>query len=122
MKLTVSVPEKYKAGAYLVNAELSPDEKAAYDAWPISFQIPRLPKRLVHTKPHYLVAASTENDIQLNGIFIEGVWESDIYSNGVAEEENPTPISKVEQELKRSIESAIDASQSMYRTVKELGR
>lgn len=114
MKLAVTVPKGYMHGAYYIEAKLEGKEIPAYRAWPVSFDIPKLPMRLIHTKPEYLVGASTEHGVQLNGIFNDGIWVSHIYTNGVEENKNPTSIEAVEVALKSSIEHAVSSSLSAY--------
>lgn len=115
MQLSISVPQGYMHGAFHVQAKLEDEEVAAYLAWPISFAIPNLPKRSIVTRAGFIVAESIEGGIFLRGIFREGAFEADIYTNGIAEDENPTKINVVEKALKSSIEAAISSSMSIYR-------
>lgn len=107
MELRIFQPEGYSFGAFKVEASLSGDEAEAYAVWPISFHLPELPKRLIHTPLTFVVAASTEAGTKLRGIFVNGKWESHVYSNGIAEEENPTKIGDVETELRKAITTSI---------------
>jgi hypothetical protein len=71
----------------------------------IPFPIPRLEKRRIHPDKGFAIAARHwDGDASgLDGIFVDGVWEGHMYSNGVAEEANPTSIEAVQDALRRSV-------------------
>lgn len=119
MQLIFFRPDGYSFGAHKVEASLDAAEAKAYAAWPISFHLPELPKRLIHTPPNFVVAASTESGTELRGIFIEGRWEAHVYTNGIAEEENPTKIDDLKRELEESIAASVKLAVDAYaQTVK----
>ena len=118
MQLRVIRPNGYSFGAHKVEASLDAAETKAYAAWPISFHLPELPKRLIHTALNF-VAASTESGTELRGIFVDGRWEAHVYTNGIAEEENPTKIDDVKRELEESIAASVKLAVDAYaQTVK----
>ena len=114
MQLRVFRPDGYSFGAYKVEASLDASETKAYAAWPISFHIPELPKRLIHTPPNFVVAASTESGTQWRGIFVDGRWEAHFYTNGIAEEENPSKIDDVKRELEEAIAASVKLAVDAY--------
>jgi hypothetical protein len=106
-------------GGHKVEASLDDVETKAYAAWPISFHLPEIPKRLIHTPLNFVVAASTESGTKLRGIFVDGRWEAHVYTNGIAEEENPTKIDDVKRELEESIAASVKLAVDAYaQTVK----
>ncbi len=119
MQLIFFQPDGYSFGAYKVEASLDAAETKAYQAWPISFHLPELPKRLIQTPVNFVVAASTESGTQLRGIFVDGRWEALVYTNGTDEEEIPTKIDDVKRELEASIASSVKLAVDAYaQTVK----
>ena len=55
---------------------------------PVPFRIPHLEGRRVNPDKGYRVAATNWDEKRpgLDGIFVNGIWEGDIYSNGVEED------------------------------------
>jgi hypothetical protein len=107
MDIIISRPSGYSEGAYHLVATLNADELKDYDVIPIVFEIPTLAHRFIHTRPDYFVAVSDLGGTKLRGMFLEGCWECDVYSNGVSEKKNTTPIAEVEERVKQSINSAL---------------
>ena len=103
MELKIYRPD----GSYKMEATLTDAELEAYQAWPISFHLPVMPKRIIHKSPAYVVVATIETGTELRGMFIDGNWISDVYSNGIEEDKNPTRIGDFEEQLKASICMAI---------------
>ena len=114
MELNIYKPYGYGPGSYKVEASLSSQELAAYQLKPISFYLPELPKRLILAYSPFVVAASTETGMKLRGIFVNGKWESHVYSNGLDEEKNPTKIDTVKKELIESIITSIQIAMDAY--------
>lgn len=114
MQLRVFRTDGYSFGAHKVEASLDAAETKAYAAWPISFHLPELPKRLFHTSLNFVVSVSNESGKQLRGIFVDGRWEAHVYTNGIAEEENPTKIDDVKRELEESIAASVKLAVDAY--------
>ena len=114
MELRIYRPEGYSFGAHKIEATLSETEKDAYAAWPISFHFPVMPKRRLHTEMNFVVAATTEAGTELRGVFVDGEWISHVYSNGIAEDENPTKIGEFEKNLRESIFASVKISVDAY--------
>ncbi len=122
MQLIFFRPDGYSFGAHKVEASLDAAETKAYAVWPISFHLPELPKRLIHTTPNFLVAVSNESGTQLRGIFVDGRWEAHVYTNGIAEEENPTKIDDVKRELEESIAASVKLAVDAYAETVKMNR
>ena len=114
MQLIFLRPDGHTVGTHKVEASLDAAEMKAYAAWPISFHLPELPKRLIHTHPNFVVAVSTESGTLLRGIFVDGRWEAHVYINGIAEEEKPTKIDDVMRELEESIAASVRLAVDAY--------
>lgn len=112
-------PDGYGLGAHKVEASLDAAETKAYAEWPISFHLPELLNRLIHTSPNFVVAASTGSGTEVRGIFVEGRWEAHVYTNGIAEEDNPTTIDDAMLDLEESIAASVKLAVDGYaQTVK----
>jgi hypothetical protein len=98
----------YDDGAYKVWMELGKKEREVYEKYKVlTFRIPRLPKRFFRQEQVFSKAVAFENNVELRGIFVKGVWESHVYTNGIPEAENPTSIKAVEIALYESVEDSL---------------
>lgn len=105
MEIIYEQPEGYMDGAYRVIAKLPSEKTEIYKKYPLAFKIPSLPKRFIHTENEYVVACTDEEGTSLRGRFKNDQWVTHVYSNGIEESKNPTPISSVIE----AIESEINA-------------
>jgi len=101
--ITVRVyqPEDYTRGAWRV--ALSIPENYAAQMWNIPF--PELEGRLFTADPGYSALISAEPDRWDKAFrFVDGMCELHLYSNGVEEDLNPTPLEDVAQALLNVVE------------------
>ena len=111
MRLTLSVPRGYDHGAFHVSAVLNDEERTIYEQIQIAFQIPSLPNRCFRQEAGYRIAVAMPNgEIQLRGVFHNGLWFGDFYTNGIPEHENPTPPDNVRAALEQSINTALQTA------------
>lgn len=105
VKIHLDQPDTYMHGAYRARITLRPADAAAFKGVPIAFPLPRLPKRRVHADDGFFVAASNWNGTGsgFDGVLVDGVWQGHIYSNGIDEDENPTPIADVAEALRAAV-------------------
>lgn len=109
VKISLVRPRDYDYGAWHARISLGASAAMEFKGAPIPFRIPQLPARRIHPDRGYCVAASDwdGNGPGLDGIFVDGIWEGDIYSNGIHEDENPTSIETVKSALKASVTERI---------------
>ncbi|EIF0943663.1 hypothetical protein K5001_004746, partial [Escherichia coli] len=94
-------PENYARGAWRVT--LSLPENYATQMWNIPF--PELEYRLFTADPGYSALISAEPDRWDKAFrFVDGVCELHLYTNGVEEDHNPTPLGDVAQALINVVE------------------
>lgn len=79
-------PADYMVGAFRMTAALSPDTVERLGNNRLVFDLPDLPARRCHPDREYISAF----DGQLHGCFVDGKWLGDLYTNGIAEDQNPT--------------------------------
>jgi hypothetical protein len=94
-------PDHYDFGAWRIEMSLSPKTRAFLGESNLRFDIPKLPRRMVHCLSPY------KADVHV-GNFIDGVWHADLYSNGVAEDENPTSIEIFKEHLLLNVNSILE--------------
>lgn len=78
-------PDEYQIGAWRVEVSI-PQTSGT-----LVFSLPSLQNRSCHADKGYARAV----DGELRGCFVDGMWLGDVYSNGIAEDENPTKIDAV---------------------------
>jgi hypothetical protein len=100
-------PKGYDAGAYKVKILIGEKEQLAYKKFPVPFRIPRLKCRLFIADKGYMKAIQLESRTEQRGIFIDGIWTGHVYTNGVAENENPESTDVVKASLEDSVENAL---------------
>lgn len=111
VRVTIERPAGYDYGAWRVRMSLRSPGAMEFMGGPIPFRIPQLPARRVHPDRGFRVAARDwgGKGSGLDGIFVDGVWEGDVYSNGVAEDDNPTSMDAVITELKAAVRDRLRA-------------
>jgi hypothetical protein len=110
VNILLQQPDDYMPGAYKARITLREREAMEFQGVPIAFALPRLSKRRVHPDKGFAVAASNWDGVGsgLDGVFVDGAWEGHIYTNGIEEDENPTPIAAVVDALKAEVTKRID--------------
>lgn len=102
LKIRIQKPENYDPGAWKIEATLSNDITKSISG-EVIFSLPDLPHRFCRADQGFSTARGNE----ICGIFKNGRWEGHLYSNGIAEEKNPSGIKLFEDTIKRNIEEAI---------------
>ncbi|MFV8598624.1 type II toxin-antitoxin system RelB/DinJ family antitoxin [Ralstonia pseudosolanacearum] len=101
-------PAGYDWGAWRVIAALRFPEQGQWNHAPVVFQFPELPQRRFSPDPEYGAAVLPPNGAPfIGGHFMDGVWRGHVYSNGIAEDQNPVKIDAVKDALKQTIESTL---------------
>ena len=105
VKVHLDQPDTYMHGAYRARVTLPAADNAAFKGVPIAFPLPRLPNRRVHADDGFFVAASNWDGTGsgFDGVLVDGVWQGHIYTNGIDEDANPTPIADVVAALKAAV-------------------
>lgn len=117
MQIQICRPHGYDLGAYTVEINLDPSEWNDFHGWPIVFEIPKLDKRALYPDEHYRVAVPvSRTEIELRGILRNGCWRGHCYSNGVEENDNPTPIATVKVALEANINNALQIMKAVFTT------
>jgi hypothetical protein len=96
-------PDNYDYGAWRIEVVLTPQILARVDNISLVFPLPALKYRMCHPDKGYARAVGGE----LRGIFVEGKWAGDIYSNGIAEANNPTTIDAVREAFVEKVMQAL---------------
>lgn len=94
-------PDGYDDGAWKLRVSLGDVAKKLLKNHRLVVQIPALEKRNVFPDKGYRFDVDKME-------FKEGLLEAHIYTNGISEDENPTPISEVRAEIMRIIYTALD--------------
>jgi hypothetical protein len=97
VRCSIFRPDNYEVGAWRVEMRLPPGVQQLWNGSPFQFDLPQLPKRLFIQESGFLLGPHT-------GRFVDGVWKADLYSNGIAEAENPTSLA----EIKRALIQCVD--------------
>jgi hypothetical protein len=84
-------PDRYQHGAWRVELTIGPEARR-YMGPEFGFSLPRLPKRL-------WVCADGYGSPSTLARMLEGRWQGDLYTNGVAEGDNPVPIVHVHRAI-----------------------
>lgn len=92
VRCSIFRPDDYQVGAWRVEMRLPPGVQRLWNASPFLFDLPQLPKRLFLMKSEFCFGPYT-------GRFVDGVWKADLYSNGIAEAENPTSLTEIKRTL-----------------------
>lgn len=102
----ITKPDEYDVGAWRVKAVLSKQVKNNLGDHQVSFKLPEIENRLCHPERGYL---QVDKD-GISGVFIDGVWYGDLYSNGIAEKDNPVTLEMYKQAFVQSVTKAISIS------------
>jgi hypothetical protein len=115
VKVYLDRPDTYMHGVYRARITLPTADTAAFKGVPIAFPLPKLPKRRVHGDPGFFVAASNWNGTGsgLDGVLVDGVWQGHVYTNGIEEEANPTPIADVVAALRSAVTERVEIMRSV---------
>lgn len=98
-------PDHYEEGAWRVEIELT---SPLADRVPsLAFSLPELPHRMCHPEREYVRVIGGK----LQGCFVDRHWFGDVYSNGIAESENPTDIDTVKKVILDNIMKALREGQ-----------
>lgn len=92
VRCSIFRPDNYQVGAWRVEMRLPPGIQRLWNGSPFQFVLPTLRKRLFVMESGYRFGLDT-------GRFVDCVWKADIYSNGVAEAENPTRLAEIKLAL-----------------------
>jgi hypothetical protein len=84
----ITRPADYSEGAWRIEAQLSQHVLENLGNSDLTFSLPDLPKRMCIPEKKYVRAAANG----LAGVFVEGKWFGDLYSNGIAEADNPVTV------------------------------
>lgn len=101
-------PDRYDEGAWRIDMSLGPAFYSAVSSLDISFRIPQLPERRFDVRPPYLWNLDPAKGVH-DGRFVNGQWRCHMYSNGVPEASNVTPVHEVYRQLIESV-SAVSLS------------
>lgn len=100
--VSITRPPGYDLGAWLVRIKVQDPNAVTWQGRPFGFQLPELPKRRIQSDPTYLAPIlAAGGEIKLGGHFIDGLWRGHIYTNGIEEGRNPTPLEVVRDELEK---------------------
>jgi hypothetical protein len=111
VKIHIEQPDDYMHGAWRARITLRSPDAMRFLGAPVPFSLPRLKARRIRPDDGYAVASANWDGIGagLDGVFVDGVWEGHIYTNGIDENDNPTSIAAVAEALKASVTSRINA-------------
>jgi len=111
VKVSIERPTDYQYGAWRARISLRTADDMRFHGAPIPFELPQLPARRIHPDDGYAVAATNwdRTGSGLAGIFVDGVWEGHLYSNGIEEGANPTSIEAVRAALESAVNDRIAA-------------
>lgn len=95
----------YDPGAWKVIIRLKNIEKNTH---PVLFRFPKLENRIIHSDTGYFAALPFETGgHEICGILNDGFWTGHLYSNGISEKDNPTPIETVRNALIEEIKKQL---------------
>ncbi|MDR5796480.1 hypothetical protein QCE49_24145 [Caballeronia sp. LZ008] len=100
VRCSIFRPDRYQYGAWRVRIAIGPVIQAFLGGSRLVFALPKLPKR------HVVMDKGFMFDLGV-GVFQDGEWCADIYSNGVHEDENPTSLAQVKAELLQAVNLAL---------------
>lgn len=93
-------PDTYQVGAWRVEMRLPPGVQRLWNGSPFQFDLPKLPKR------HFVMESGFHIGPDI-GRFVDGVWKADLYSNGIAEDENPTSLTEIKRALVQCVDQLV---------------
>ena len=110
-RLTVHIyrPSEYDHGAWRVKMTLRNPTELEWAGAPVPFAFPELSNRRLRSDEGYVAVVSKEpGELIRGGQFLKGVWQGHLYSNGIAEGENPTSIEDVQAALTETVTKLIE--------------
>ena len=114
--ISISRPPGYDFGAWLVTIKVQDPNAVAWQGRPFGFQLPELPKRRIQSDPAYLAPILVAGgEIKLGGHFVDGLWRGHLYTNGIEESINPTPLEVVHDQLEKTTRELIASLSSRWR-------
>jgi hypothetical protein len=115
MQVLSFTPPGYDDGAFRLAVDLNAEERAIVASTPsISFELPQLARRSIHSDHAYTVACSVNGVVQMRGVLIREGWFGHCYTNGVAEQDNPTPMATVIAALETNVNVALTTMRGWY--------
>jgi|GEM_PF-1891392 len=93
-------PDNYELGAWRVEMRLTAEVWRLWNGSPFLLDLPVLSKR------HFVTTSEFSHGPSI-ARFVDGVWKADLYTNGIAEELNPTSLADVKQALLQSVEDLL---------------
>ena len=108
MNIEITQPEGYDFGAWQAIIKLDDDEKKIVRDRPLVFKIPRLNYRNILSDDGYRMAGFVNDEVTLGGMFKDGIWCGHVYSNGIAEQNNPVSIDSVKNSLEERIKQSME--------------
>jgi hypothetical protein len=111
VRVTVERPVGYEYGVWRVRMTLRSPQAMEFMGAPVPFSLPKLEARRVHPDKGNCVATTAwdKKGSGLDGIFVNGIWEGNIYTNGVEEDKNPTPLNAVIDALRAAVRDRVQA-------------
>jgi len=109
MNIEIIQPVAYQYGAWQITVTLNVEEKNYFEKYPLPFCLPALPNRLIVWDQDYIMAVAEKEEPVLKAKFVDGVWRGRLYSNGIAEDNNPTSIDVVKQAIEKAVSENISA-------------
>ena len=101
----ITKPEEYEYGAWSVEIRLADEIASRITVSDLVFEIPNIERRLINPDRGYGVFSGD----RMCGKFSDSVWISSLYTNGIAEDENPSTIDMVRRRLIESVTIALRA-------------
>ena len=93
-------PDNYELGAWRVEMRLPAEVWRLWNGSPFLLDLP------VFSKRHFIMTSEFSHGPSI-ARFVGGVWKADLYTNGIAEELNPTSLADVKQALLQSVEDLL---------------
>lgn len=113
MQVKIHQPKGYDTGAFRAEIGLDQTERDLVESFPgLTFAIPDLPERAIYPDDGYRRIVPTVASARVDGSFVKGKWFGHVYSNGVAEAENSTPIAAVEVALGAAVDVLLSNARS----------
>lgn len=111
VRIMMERPTNYQDGAWRCRMTLRSPAAMEFGGAPVPFRFPNLPHRRIHPDKGFRVAAVDWDGkgSGLDGIFVDGIWEGHVYTNGIGEADNPTTIEDVIAALKATVRDRIVA-------------
>ena len=106
---SITKPDGYQHGAWRIEAKLGKEVKDRLGLSSLSFHPPEMAKRRCNPDAEYVRADGNG----LFSVFIDGAWLGHLYSNGIAEDDNPVTIDAYREAFIQSVTKAIAISGAM---------